>query len=237
MAPLIASRAVLVVVVALLISACGAEGSSDEPLTRPTLPIELSDRVLRSASSLGEGSEPVIADTREITFSDDSIDCPLGNSGLGGKTGYRVTVDVAEQRLSYLVTSDGEVLLCQESGVTLIEPDDKDSLAGPTTTLGSGGDDTDPQPPVDAVSPRALTPDLLDAILADAAKRAGVSREEVELTKSEEKVFNDSSLDCPDPGRFYTQVLTPGHRVLVEAGGETYDYRVNSIAGSVRLCE
>lgn len=47
-------------------------------------------------------------------------------------------------------------------------------------------------------------------------------------------VFADSSLECPQPGMAYSQVLTPGHRVLIEVEGRRFDVRV---AGTgARIC-
>jgi hypothetical protein len=46
--------------------------------------------------------------------------------------------------------------------------------------------------------------------------------------------FNDSSLDCPEPGMSYLQVLTPGYRVIIEADGRRFDVRVSGDFG--RIC-
>jgi hypothetical protein len=46
--------------------------------------------------------------------------------------------------------------------------------------------------------------------------------------------FKDSSLDCPEPDMSYLQVLTAGHRVIVEADGRRFDVRVSG--GHGRIC-
>ena len=225
----------------LLLAACGVEGSDGGALPQPTLPPEVAEQVLDDATRAGGGYEPIISDTKEVRFSDASADCPSSDPQPGGETGYQITVDVGSRELNYLVTGDGEVLVCAESGLRPLEAvegamgDDPSDGAG--TTLAGGGDEYDSESPADAVSPGVLTQALLDAIVADAAQRAGVAPSEVVVLSSEQQIFNDSSLGCPEPGRVYTQVLTPGHRVLVDAGGETYDYRVNSLADTYKLCE
>ena len=78
--------------------------------------------------------------------------------------------------------------------------------------------------------------DLLTAILADAAQRAGVSADDIEVTSADAVTFTDGSLDCPEPGMMYTQALVDGYRVVVDVSGEELDYRVGS-GGSFRLCE
>jgi hypothetical protein len=59
---------------------------------------------------------------------------------------------------------------------------------------------------------------------------------DVSIIEIEFRDFSDSSLGCPQPGMMYTQVITPGYRVILEAGGIEYDYRL-SRRGSYRLCE
>jgi len=38
-------------------------------------------------------------------------------------------------------------------------------------------------------------------------------------------------------GFMYTDVITPGYRVVLEAGGTTWDYRGSARSGSVSWCE
>ncbi len=46
----------------------------------------------------------------------------------------------------------------------------------------------------------------------------------------------DGSLGCPEPGVMYTQAVVDGSQIVVEAGGETYDYRLDG-SGNFRLCD
>ncbi len=57
---------------------------------------------------------------------------------------------------------------------------------------------------------------------------------EVTLVSLEAREFNDSSLGCPEPGMSYQQVLTAGHRAVVEAEGRRFDVRVAGAHG--RIC-
>ncbi len=77
---------------------------------------------------------------------------------------------------------------------------------------------------------------LIDPVLIDAAARAGVEVGKVTVVSAELRDWPDGSLGCPVPGMMYTQVITPGYRVLIEAGGEQFDYRMNR-RGAFRLCE
>jgi len=58
------------------------------------------------------------------------------------------------------------------------------------------------------------------------ADRTGGNADEVEVLSVEAVDFSDSSLGCPQPGKAYLQVITPGHRVLTEYAGQSYDVRI-----------
>lgn len=72
-------------------------------------------------------------------------------------------------------------------------------------------------------TPATPSPRRWQAILDDLAGR-GVTSTPI-IVSSEAVTWNDSSLGCPKPGMVYSQVITPGLRVVIEAGGHTYDYR------------
>lgn len=76
----------------------------------------------------------------------------------------------------------------------------------------------------------------LDAILADAANRTGAEVAEIAIARAEALTWPDGSLGCPEPGQAYTQALVDGYHVVLDAAGETLDYRATT-AGSFRLCE
>lgn len=56
---------------------------------------------------------------------------------------------------------------------------------------------------------------------------------EITLVSVEAKDFGDPSLGCPEPGMSYPQVITPGHRVVVEADDRRFDVRVSGISGKI----
>lgn len=61
----------------------------------------------------------------------------------------------------------------------------------------------------------------------DLANRFKIKQEEITIKEVEDIVWNDSSLGCPEPGKFYAQVLTDGFKILLEAKGKAYDYRTS----------
>lgn len=72
------------------------------------------------------------------------------------------------------------------------------------------------------------------AIEADLAARGVTAAPE--LTSADAVTFSDGSLGCPAPGQSYTQAMIDGLRVIVTAGGDTYDYRFGG-GDEPRLCE
>jgi hypothetical protein len=72
-------------------------------------------------------------------------------------------------------------------------------------------------------------------ILKEIAGSAGVGRDQIAIERAQSVVWSDGSLGCPEPGMMYTQALVNGYWVVIEAGGQKYDFRVGS-GGSFRLC-
>ena len=75
---------------------------------------------------------------------------------------------------------------------------------------------------------------LLGMIRDDLASR--IDGAEATLVVAEAATWPDGSLGCAVPGRVYTQVQTPGYRVVFEAGGERWDYRATETGGFL-LCD
>ncbi len=78
-------------------------------------------------------------------------------------------------------------------------------------------------------------PEMLEAIRADAARRAGVPLAAVQAAAPQSVTWPDGSLGCPEPGRLYTQALVQGWKVTVKAGAQTLDYHA-SLRGGWRHC-
>lgn len=60
--------------------------------------------------------------------------------------------------------------------------------------------------------------------VADLAVRLGVSPAVIEVISHEEVSWPDAALGCPEPGRFYAQVLVNGSRIVLGSGGRRYEY-------------
>jgi hypothetical protein len=70
----------------------------------------------------------------------------------------------------------------------------------------------------------------------DLAQRLSVAEEVILIQSIEPVTWPDASLGCPQPGMAYAQVLTPGFRVIVEAGGEVYEAHTD-MGSTIVICE
>ncbi len=66
-----------------------------------------------------------------------------------------------------------------------------------------------------------------DRVIAEAKKRLasalGVSQEQIVLKYSEHVSWPDASLGCPEKGRVYAQVVTPGYRLVLSDGTTDFE--------------
>ena len=77
---------------------------------------------------------------------------------------------------------------------------------------------------------------LIERTKEDLSNRLGRTLEEISLAEVTEVEWSDSSLDCPQPGIDYLQVITPGYRIVLAASGQLYEYHTNRAAYFV-YCE
>lgn len=69
--------------------------------------------------------------------------------------------------------------------------------------------------------------ELITNVKADLAGRLSLPMEEITLAEVIDVEWADSSLDCPEPGMSYLQVITPGYRIVLQANGSAYEYHSN----------
>jgi hypothetical protein len=69
----------------------------------------------------------------------------------------------------------------------------------------------------------------------DLSKRTGIPPADIKVVSVEAVDWPDTSIGCPEPGRMYAQVLVPGYRIILEAGGKTYVY--HSAGAGASLCQ
>ena len=67
-------------------------------------------------------------------------------------------------------------------------------------------------------------PDARWAAIAHDLAARGVTGDPT-LVTAEAVTWTSGALGCPEPGKYYTQALVEGMRVVVEVRGVSYDYR------------
>jgi hypothetical protein len=77
---------------------------------------------------------------------------------------------------------------------------------------------------------------VAEQVRADAAHRAGVAITEVHILRIEARDWSDASLGCPQPGRQYAQVVTPGYLVIAGAAGRELEYHTDT-RHTIVLCQ
>lgn len=73
----------------------------------------------------------------------------------------------------------------------------------------------------------AADPAPVAAARARLAAELGIGEDQVTVVSVEPAEWRDSALGCPQPGRMYLQVITPGYRVVLEAQGWRYVYHTD----------
>ena len=74
------------------------------------------------------------------------------------------------------------------------------------------------------------------AALTDLTKHNQVTASGVKLAGYQVTQFSDSSLGCPQPNTMYSQVITPGYILNLEANGQTFEYHTNLAGTRAVLC-
>ena len=52
----------------------------------------------------------------------------------------------------------------------------------------------------------------------------GAASDAITVVSTEEMEWSDASLGCPDPDTMYAQVITPGYLIVLETGGNSFNY-------------
>ena len=98
--------------------------------------------------------------------------------------------------------------------------------------------------PVAAVTGSPTVPMPPDAALQgmvaqareDLSDRLSIAVDQISLAEAEAIRWPDASLGCPEPGKMYAQVVTPGYRIVLEAQGGSYEYHAD-LEQRVICCE
>lgn len=66
-------------------------------------------------------------------------------------------------------------------------------------------------------------------------RKSGIPEAQIGLFLVSAAQWPDTSMGCPQPGQVYSQVITPGYQILLQAGGKMFVYHTDKTARVV-LC-
>ena len=101
-----------------------------------------------------------------------------------------------------------------------------------TSPVPGGGLSTRPNAEVWASAPEAA----LQA-RGDLTRRLGIDPDTIGLVSAEQIDWPDACMGIQTPGVMCAMVVTPGYRVILEAGGRQYEYHTNLSGDVVRLVQ
>jgi hypothetical protein len=70
-------------------------------------------------------------------------------------------------------------------------------------------------------------PEIVRRSIAQLATDKNIPESQIELVSVEQVEWPDSSLGCPEPGRAYLTVITPGYRIILKANNTQHEYHTN----------
>jgi hypothetical protein len=77
---------------------------------------------------------------------------------------------------------------------------------------------------------------VVAASRAHLARELDVPTQEVKPVRAESVEWPDASLGCPEAGKAYAQVITPGYRVVLRVGEREYELHTDQAGGIIVMC-
>lgn len=102
----------------------------------------------------------------------------------------------------------------------------------PLSPTATGELSPTPGPTTESTSP---APQVVDVVRQVLAQQKGIGTEEILVVEVEKMDWPDSCLGLDIPGMACAQVITPGYRVTLEAGGQEYVFHTDETGSQVRL--
>ena len=86
------------------------------------------------------------------------------------------------------------------------------------------------EPEIDQVpepTPTPYPPSFAGKFMAELVTNMKLNPSDISIFSYEEETFNDSGLGCPEPGKMYMQVMTPGWIIIFSADKKKYEFHSN----------
>ena len=219
---------VLLLIAALSLSACSIRNPfapRDEPTAAETAgQLEegspLFQLVERAKEDLvqtagADSDEITLVSTEEVEWGDTSLGCPHPDEMYAQMItpGYFIVLESGGNTYDYHTGDDpeGPLVQCTEdgtpAGAALAQPQEPEEEVEETE--------------MDAEDP---LPRLIERASEDLIQATGAASDAITVVSTEEVEWSDTSLGCQEPNKMYAQMITPGYKIVLESGGNTYDY-------------
>src|SRR5216683_7053448 len=105
------------------------------------------------------------------------------------------------------------------------------SLLGATAVLVQAAS---AEPSVHVVHTQAMPPNpqppdfVIEVAVQAAADQLGVTADNLVVVASEQRDWPDTSLGCPQPGRAYAQIVTPGYLITIDTADGATEVQVHT---------
>ena len=219
---------VLLLIVALSLSACNIRNPfapRAEPTASETPPQAQEDSTLsrlieRATEDLvqtagADSGEITLVSTEEVEWGDTSLGCPHPDEMYAQMItpGYFIVLQSGGTTYDYHTGADpeGPLVQCTEDGTP----------AGAAVAQPQELEEEEEETRIDAEDP---LPRLIERATEDLIQATGAASDEITVVSTEELEWSDTSLGCQEPNKMYAQVITPGFKIVLESGGNTYDY-------------
>ena len=219
---------VLLLIVALSLSACNIRNPfapRAEPTAAETPPQAQEDSTLsrlveRAREDLvqtagADSGEITLVSTEEVEWGDTSLGCPHPDEMYAQMItpGYFIVLQSGGNTYDYHTGADpeGPLVQCTEDGTP----------AGAAVAQPQELEEEEEETRIDAEDP---LPRLIERATEDLIQATGAASDEITVVSTEEVEWSDTSLGCQEPNKMYAQVITPGYKIVLESGGNTYDY-------------
>lgn len=149
-----------------------------------------------------------------------------------GGPGTPVSLQPVPEEIDWTPVIHAAVLVEDGSIVAVVSARETDSqldLVRYTNQEGRWLIDVIQAAPADLATPEPSTPvdPIVTAVLSDALAQTGVAASDIVILEVTPVEWPDSALGCPVEGGVYMAVITPGYRIVLDAGGETLEYHTD----------
>ena len=213
--------AAALIVASLSLSACGirkflapraeptsVQADADETLSR--LIVRAKEDLVQSTSAAAD--EITLVSTEEVEWGDTGLGCPHPDEMYAQMItpGYFIVLKSGGSTYDFHSGTDpeGPLVHCTEDGTP----------AGLAPALQ---EEPEGETQMDADSARQR---LIERAIADLVQATSAAADEIAVVSTEEVEWSDTSLGCPQPDEMYAQMITPGYLIVLEGGGNAYEY-------------